>query len=272
MNHSAFLKITEMPNLIFERLEWKDDDFNNLEEHLFVCTNYFREEISHNLFGISLLEKSDLIKNYFFSISEIYHNYLSVIFEEEEVGILVKVIKVVKGKEVGEEIVEIVEKVEDKIKLVKIFKEIFQEIIDIICLECIRYNIDALSIVDENLLSNSILNLEVVYEAKKNSLLDSSMGETNLKKSFTSKQAFDFFNYLNQEFYKNKSILTKYSCIYTKMKGDKFLDNDIKPEHFKQLLSKPPYRINFTHPLKSLHVIPKIASNEYEEKKLLFFR
>jgi hypothetical protein len=267
MNHSAFFKIIEMPNLIFERLEWKDDDFNNLVEHLFVCTKYFREEISHNLFGLSLLEKSDLIKNYFFSISEIHHNYLSVIFEEEEVGILVKVV----NEEGEEEELEIVEKVEDKIKVVKIFKETFQEIIDIICFECIRYNIDALSIVDENLLSNSILNLKVFYEAKKNSLLDSSMGETNLKKSFTSKQAFDFFNYLNQEFYKSKSLLTKYSCIYTKMKGDKFLDNDIKPEHFKQLLGKPPYRIIFPHPLKSLHVIPKRACKEYEEKKLLFF-
>jgi hypothetical protein len=267
MNHTTFSKIIEMPNLIFERLEWKDDDFNNLEEHLSVCTNKFREEISHNLFGLSLLEKNDLIKNYFFSISEIYHNYLSFIFEEEEVGILVKVV----DEEGEEEELEIVETVEDKIKLVKIFKEIFQEIIDIICIECIRYNIDALSIVDENLLSNSILNLEVFYEAKKNSLLDSSMGETNLKKSFTSKQAFDFFNHLNKEFYKDKSDLTKYSCIYVKMQADKFIDNDIKPEHFRQLLGKPPYRIIFPHPLKSLHAIPKRARKEYEEKKLLFF-
>lgn len=257
-----------LPNLIFERLEWKNNDFNNLDEHLIECANYFREEISKNLFGLSLLEKSDLIKNYFFSISEIYHNYLSVIFEEEELGIVIKVTN--EEDKVVEEL-EIVDVVEDEIKLVKIFKEFFQEIIDIICLECIKYNIDALSIVNENLLSNSILNLKVVYEAKKNSFLDSSMGETNLKKSFTSTQAFDFFNYLNQEFYKNKSILTKYSCIYTKMKGDKFLDNDIKPEHFKQLLSKPPYRINFTHPLKSPHATPKKASKEYEDKKLHFF-
>jgi hypothetical protein len=57
MNHTTFSKIIEMPNLIFERLEWKDDDFNNLEEHLSVCANKFREEISHNLFGLSLLEK-----------------------------------------------------------------------------------------------------------------------------------------------------------------------------------------------------------------------
>jgi hypothetical protein len=55
------------------------------------------------------------------------------------------------------------------------------------------------------------------------------------------------------------------------MKVDKFLDNDIKPEHFKQLLSKPPYRINFPQPLKSLNAIPKKASKEYEEKKEVFF-
>jgi len=98
------------------------------------------------------------------------------------------------------------------------------------------------------------------------------MGETKLKNSFTSKEAFDFFNHLIKEFYKDKSELTKYSCIYVKMQADKFIDNDIKPEHFKQLLSKPPYGITIKHPLKSLNVIPKKASKEYEEKKLLFFR
>ncbi len=268
MNHNTFSIIIEMPNLIFERLEWKDDDFNNLEEHLSVCANNFREEISHNLFGLSLLEKNDLIKNYFFSISEIYHNYLSFIFEEEEVGILVKVV----NEEGEEEELEIVEKVEDKIKVVKIFKETFQEIIDIICFECIRYNIDALSIVDENLLSNSILNLQVFDEAKRNSLLEISMAETKLKNSFTSIQAFDFFNYLNKEFYKDKSELTKYSCIYVKMQTDNYIDVDLTPQHFKQLISKPPYNIKITHFLKSLSSLPEKAKQEYESKKIDFFK
>lgn len=244
MNHTAFSKIIEMPNLIFDGLDWSDDDFNNLNEDLSIIENYFRDEIAENLFGSSRLVKNDLIKNYFHSISEIYQNYFLVVFEEDEIN---------------------------SIKLLKTFKEHFQEIIDIICLECIKYNIDALSIVNENLLSNTILNLQIFEEAKRNSLLDISMGETKLKNSFTSKEAFDFFNHLNKEFYKDKSDHTKYSCIYVKMQADKFIDNDIKPEHFRQLLGKPPYRIIFPHPLKSLHAIPKRARKEYEEKKFLFF-
>ncbi len=268
MNHTTFSIIIEMPNLIFERLEWKDDDFNNLEEHLSVCANNFREEISHNLFGLSLLEKNDLIKNYFFSISEIYHNYLSFIFEEEEVGILVKVV----DEEGEEEELEIVETVEDKIKLVKIFKEIFQEIIDIICIECIRYNIDALSIVNENLLSNSILNLHVFEEAKRNSLLEVSMGETKLKNSFTSTEAFQFFIHLNREFYKGKSNLTKYSCIFVMMRLDKYIDAELSPNDFKELIGKKPYNIEVKHYLKSLNSLPKRAKKEYEIEKDVFFK
>jgi hypothetical protein len=245
MNHSAFSKIIEIPNLIFDGLDWSDDDFNNLNEDLSIIENYFRDEISENLFGSSQLTKYDLIKNYFYSISEIYHNYIFLIFDKEE---------------------------KDSIKLLEIFKEYFQEIIDIICLECIKYNIDALSIVNENLLSNSILNLHVFEEAKRNSLLEVSMGETKLKNSFTSIEAFQFFNHLNREFYKGKSILTKYSCIFVMMRVDKYIDAELSPNDFKELIGKKPYNIEVKHFLKSLYSLPKKAKKEYEIEKNVFFK
>lgn len=245
MKHNAFEKIIEMPNLIFDGLDWNEEDFNNLNEDLSIIIKYFRDEISENLFGSSQLTKNDLIKNYFYLISEIYHNYFFVVFDKEE---------------------------KHSINLLKIFKEYFQEIIDIICLECVKYNIDALSIVDENLISNSILNLHVFKEAKRNSFLETSMGITKLKNSFTSAQAFNFFNHLNNEFYKDKSDLTKYSCIYVKMQADKFIDAELTPQYFKELIGKPPYNIKIPHFLKSLNSLPKKAEQEYESKKAEFFK
>lgn len=245
MNHSAFSKIIEMPNLIFDNLDWTNADFDNLKQDLNIVENYFRDEISNNLFGSSQLFKNDLIKHYFHSISEIYLNYLFVNFDEDEIN---------------------------SIKLLKIFKDYFQEIIDIVCFECIKYNIDAISIANENLISNSILNLHVFEEAKWNSFLDSSKGETKLKTSFTSIEAFDFFNHLNKEFYKGKSNLTKYSCIYVKMQSDKFIDADLKPDEFKKLIGKSPYNIEINHYLKSLHSLPKKAKQDYENIKIDFFK
>jgi hypothetical protein len=93
-----------------------------------------------------------------------------------------------------------------------------------------------------------------------------------LKNSFTSNEAFDFFNHLNEEFYKGKSNLTKYSCIYVKMQSDKFIDSDLKPDEFKKLIGKAPYNIKITNYLKGKSALPKKPEQEYESKKIEFFK
>lgn len=244
MNHNAFSLIMRLPNLIYEDLSWNDDEFKLLENEIIKIENGFRSEISQNLFGSTTPYKIDLIKNYFHSIAGIYHNYLAVVFDSEEIN---------------------------SIKLVDTFKIFIQNIIDVICLECIKYNIDASSIVDENDLSRGILNLEIFYEAKRNIIVESSMAETKLKSSFTSTEAFEFFKHLNSVFYNKKSDLSKYSCIYVMMTKDKFLDNDLKPDDFKKLIGKTPFNIKISHYLKSLHSLPAKAIRAYEEEKIKFF-
>lgn len=244
MRHLFFEKIIEIPNLIFEELDWRNEDFENLEKDLHLLEKGFRDEISQNLFGKSELVKKDLIKLYINEISEIYHNYLLAKFEIDE---------------------------SDSIRLVEIFKSFFQDIIDVICLDCVKYSIDLEYIISNSLTSSSILNFDVYNEVLRSSLIKKSKSEEVLRNSFINSEAYDFFVFLHKNFY-NKSELTKYSCIYTKMIADKFLDVSIKPTHFKQLISKSPFNVDFKHSLKANHLIPSSAIKEYEKKKEEFLK
>ena len=54
--------------------------------------------------------------------------------------------------------------------------------------------------------------------------------------------------------------------------ADKYIDAELSPNDFKELIGKKPYNIEVKHYLKSLNSLPKRAKKEYEIEKDVFFK
>lgn len=220
------------------------------QRYLMVLEDGFRVEISENLYNIiGYSDKEKLIKKYIINIAEWNYNLLnSKIYEDDE---------------------EENDHLAPEIYFIEI-KNIFKEMINIICEECFTHSIDLIKISSESNYSKDYLNLNYYYD--KMDLMNTNNELSNQKqfeKIFTSTKAYNFYCYLLENF--NHSDLAKHSTIYFMMLNDKFIDITLRPERYKRLLYLSKFNIEITKSLKNLNSIGIKTRNKYDKLKQEFF-
>lgn len=129
-----------------------------------------------------------------------------------------------------------------------------------------------------NFIADSILQKVKLETGKKVHYLKSKLGsEKDLKKKaisiFTSEEAEKLFTRYLHETENDSKVLAKISFIYRVMYADSYINEYVKPEIFKNEISKSPYDILIEHSLKSLEAVNKTERLKlYNNLKILTFK
>jgi hypothetical protein len=242
MNYTIFYKIINLWEIIFEPIDWDEEEFSKLEDFILECENHFQDEMSQNLFGKTSVEKEDILKIYFGNIAKIYYDILSVVFDDDE----------------------------PKNIVINKIKESFQFIIDIICDYSLENDINLIKIVEDNKYY-CVLNIGYYYNKLKELQIEKGTKLTRLKSEFLHTDGYYLFEYLIDNFDKKTSNDNKFSCIYRMMVHDGFLSPTLKPEEYKNILSSEHFKITLKFSINQKGNLSQKIINQYELIKSKYF-
>jgi len=253
MNYKNFDSLINLSGLIFEPIDWDEEEFSKFDDVICELENGFYEEMNQNLFGKNSLEKEDIIKLYFGNIADIYYEILSAKFDDDDIDDDYDV------DDVDEP---------NKIVMNKI-KESYQSIIDTICIYSLKNEINLLKIVENNAYY-CVLNIGYYYNKLKELQIEKGTKLTRLKSEFVNTDGYYLFKYLIDNFDKKTSNDNKFSCIYRMMVYDGFLSPTLKPEEYRNILSSE-FKITLNFSINQKSNLSQKIINQYELIKSKYF-
>lgn len=234
---------------IFDHHYWNETVHSNLGNELIELENKIEKEIISNLFGKNTIEKEDVIKTYINNIGEInFHVFLTKF----------------------DEVVDVDDPTEDRFIFDKL-KESYQYIIDIIGHISIRENIDLIKIVDNNPITKGYLNIDIYRNDYNELVIQKGTKQNKFISEFTSKDAYNLFEYLIKNFDKKYSDHNKASCIYRMMINEGLLSNDLKAEKFRSYIKTDAYNTNSDFFLLTEDKLSKKIIKHYQLIKSKYF-
>jgi hypothetical protein len=210
MNLEKLNILINLPELIFEPEHWDEGKLLKLDFSLDKLESEIFQEIMNNLFGKNFIEKDDIIKLYLEQIADVSYRILSLDFDDADED-------------------EINKNVLEKIKAS------YQSVINFICTTSIRNDINIIKISQINKYI-SYLDLTYYFDELKELNLEKGTNKEKLKSEFSSTDSYELFIFIVDYFDKSYSDHNKFSCIYRMMIKDGFIDENLKPEHFRRLI------------------------------------
>jgi hypothetical protein len=251
MKKIYFNKVIGDPISLFEEnIIWDENDYIELRKDLNILLDNFLEEIENNIFAKKLLEKEDIIRGCIVEMAEIKNNILIVNYDDNN---------------------------DDEFncgfpdsKAIKIFNEFYNDIIDRICYLCLKHSIELDEMIRKNFLAYEMFDISIYKDLVKESLLKKNTTEEAIKTLFKDVESYNLFCFLIKKF--DTTPLNKISCIYRLMHKDGNIREDVRPERFKQLLSKKPLEVEIKHSLKSEDALGKKTIRKFYQLKDEFLK
>lgn len=250
------MEIKELKNLInisgipFEGIHWDDEEYRKFDVWISDIEFSTLDEIEKNLFGKTILEKTDVIRRYVSAIGEINYNILWVNFDDDDEKDIYAV---------------------NHLALEKV-KYCYQFIIDGICTLSYQNNINLIKILEDNPTTHGMLNIDVYNEKIKTSAIEKGSKLNLLKANILTAEGFDLFEYLLKNFDEKYTNHNKFSCLYILLSVDGHLNKDLRPEQFKSIIKASPFNIGIKFSLYNENELSSKIKKHYETLKNAFYK
>jgi hypothetical protein len=244
-----FINLIELP---FAGIEWDDKQYQNLDLLISDIETSTLAEIENNLFGKTILVKSDIIRYYVNIISELYYEVLCVNFRDEDYD--------------EDDIYA-----PNKLVLEKI-KSCSQFIIDGICVFSHQNNVNLIKIIEGNPITHLFININLYHEKIRVGMIEKGTRLNLLKEMICTPEGLDLFYYLVKNFDTKYTEHNKFSCLYRKLTADGHLSEDLKPEQFKTILKSSQFNADIKFALLSENKLSGKILKHYNILKESFYK